>query len=111
MNVETLMLGCQDLMTKAAELESTCKSKKEENSKIKFLFELRQIKLISEIQTIYPIEKSELTGEFCIRGLELPSDLSSVDDDHVSSALGYVAHLLVLLSKYLELPLRYMNTS
>ena len=35
------------------------------------------------------------------------SELSSIDDDQVASALGYVAHLLILLSKYLEIPLRY----
>lgn len=26
------------------------------------------------------------------------------DDDSISSALGYVAHVLVLLSKYLQVP-------
>ena len=89
------------------EVKKRCEKKKEENLKIKFLFELRQLKLISDVQGIYPIEKSETTGEYCIRGLELPSEMSSIDDDHVASALGYVAHLLILLSKYLEIPLRY----
>ena len=29
------------------------------------------------------------------------------DDEHVSAALGYVVHLTLLASKYLEVPLRY----
>lgn len=39
--------------------------------------------------------------------MELPSDLSSLDDEHVSSVLGYVCHLTLMLSKYLKVPLRY----
>lgn len=32
----------------------------------------------------------------------MPSDLSLRDDDQISSALGYVVHLMLLASKYLE---------
>eukprot|EP00968_Pinguiococcus_pyrenoidosus_P015575 scaffold1439_cov282-Pinguiococcus_pyrenoidosus.AAC.11 len=45
--------------------------------------------------------------EWAIRGLELPKDLSGKDDEHISSALGYAAHLVLMLSKYLAVPLRY----
>lgn len=34
-------------------------------------------------------------------------DLYSIDDERVSSALGYTAHLMCMLAKYLQVPLRY----
>lgn len=70
------------------------------------MLEARQLKLLSDLQTIYPIEKND-GGEYAIRGLELPADMQSKDDEVISAALGYVVHLIVLASKYLEVPLRY----
>jgi len=72
-------------------------------SQKEFLLESRQIKLLSELQTIYPIQRLD-NQEYAIRGVELPYDLNSTskDDEHVSSALGYVAHLVFMLSKYLQ---------
>jgi hypothetical protein len=68
-----------------------------------FLLESRQIKLLSELQAIYPIERLE-NQEFAIRGLELPVDVvnTTKDDEHISSALGYLCHLVFMLSKYLQ---------
>jgi hypothetical protein len=39
-----------------------------------------------------------------IRGIELPMviDTSLKDDEQISTALGYVVHLLALASKYLQ---------
>lgn len=102
---ESTLASCQQLAHDKHELDIACRSKKEEISRAKFLFEVRQLKLISEIQALYPIERHD--GIDHIRGLEFPNDHSLVDDDHISSALGYVAHLIILLAKYLELPLRY----
>lgn len=59
------------------------------------------------LQAIYPIKFHEKLGEYTIRGLELPTDLYSIDDERVSSALGYTAHLVCMLAKYLKVPLRY----
>lgn len=42
---------------------------------LKFLLEARKMKLLSELQTIYPIERVDGSGEYAIRGLELPADL------------------------------------
>jgi hypothetical protein len=39
-----------------------------------FLLEARKIKLLSELQTIYPVERLD-NGEFAIRGIEVPTDL------------------------------------
>jgi len=36
--------------------------------------EARKIKLLSELQTIYPIERLD-NGEYAIRGIEMPADL------------------------------------
>jgi hypothetical protein len=38
-----------------------------------FLLEARKVKLLSELQTIYPIERLD-NGEYAIRGVELPAD-------------------------------------
>ena len=73
----------------------------------KFMLEARQLKLMSELQSIYPIEQLDVNSDYAIRGVELPRDLSQKDDEAVAAGLGYVVHLLILLSKYLEVPLRY----
>ena len=88
--------------------------------RVQFLVEARQIKLLSELQAIYPIHPldnpssnhsggnggnnrdSMSAAGWCIRNLELPRDLTALEDEHVSSALGYVVHLVALLSKYLQ---------
>lgn len=77
---------------------------KEELLSTKFLLEARQLRLISELQSIYPIEQLDPanSNDYAIRGIELPRDLSLKDDDQLAAALGYVVHLMLLLSKYLE---------
>lgn len=62
---------------------------------------------VPSAQAIYPIKYQEKLGAYTIRGLEVPADLFSVDDEKVSSALGYTAHLVCMLAKYLQVPLRY----
>lgn len=71
--------------------------------------EARQIKLLADLQAVYPIERVEGGGgAYSIRGLELPADMSTAKDEElVASALGYAVHLVILASKYLEVPLRY----
>jgi hypothetical protein len=56
-----------------------------------------------ELHDIFPIEIRK--GSECfIRDIELPNDLIATvkDDDVVASGLGYVVHLLLLCSKYLD---------
>lgn len=46
----------------------------------------------------------------CIRGLALPplpAQLLALDDEHAATAMGYAAHLLLLLAKLWGVPLRY----
>ncbi|EWM23311.1 uv radiation resistance-associated protein [Nannochloropsis gaditana] len=74
-----------------------------------FLVARRQQRLVAGLRRIYPIEQGAGEQEYRIRGLELPADVvhAPKDDEVVASALGYVCHVLVMLSKYLEVPLRY----
>eukprot|EP01138_Halocafeteria_seosinensis_P009771 gb/GECG01009982.1/.p1 GENE.gb/GECG01009982.1/~~gb/GECG01009982.1/.p1 ORF type:complete len:558 (+),score=69.69 gb/GECG01009982.1/:1-1674(+) len=69
----------------------------------------QQQHLIADLRKIYPIECKEPGVVYTIRGLPLTKgDVDSGQEQRTSTALGYVAHLVVLLSKYLLVPLRYM---
>jgi len=78
-------------------------------------------RITTTLQTMYPINPlpGEHTLQFAIRSLHLPDsdalDSSSPADptttpDTIAAALGYVAHLLQLLSFYLRSPLPYPVT-
>lgn len=107
------MRTCRELMSNSAEIEIRMKKVEMEAMKLQFLLEARQVKLINELQLIYPIERISSDKEkdrHAIRGIELvtPGDGSpGRDDEQISTALGYIVHLVLLLSKYLEIPLRY----
>lgn len=70
----------------------------------------RQAMLVKQLSVVYPIEY-EGAGEYKIRGIKITSsDLTSggrADEEMVSTALGYIAHLVFMLSKYLQVNLRY----
>jgi Vacuolar sorting 38 and autophagy-related subunit 14 len=91
-----------------------------------FRKEAQCIKLVRELGAIYPIsvvdgrEESGKNGigsgggesrRYLIRGLEIPIDLynnsTNVVEEEISAALGFCCHLVVMLSKYLGVPLRY----
>ena len=88
-----------------------------------FRKEAQCIKLVRELGAIYPISivdgrdesgKNGSGGEsrrYLIRGLEIPTDLynnsTNVSEEEISAALGFCCHLVVMLSKYLGVPLRY----
>ncbi|KAI9878209.1 MAG: hypothetical protein M1830_001553 [Pleopsidium flavum] len=71
-----------------------------------------QIRRICEdLSQIYPIDPiPHKLVSFTIHGLSLPNsnyDSSSAEEDTISAALGFVAHLVYLLSFYLSVPLPY----
>jgi hypothetical protein len=76
-----------------------------------FLREAQCIKLLQELQTIYPIKSvSEADQQYLIRGLKLSFDINNttvVPEEELSAALGFACHLVVMLSKYLSVQLRY----
>ncbi|KAK9899588.1 hypothetical protein P389DRAFT_191908 [Cystobasidium minutum MCA 4210] len=80
----------------------------------------RRASLISELSSIFPVDLVDAADIlFSICGLPLPngdfegqqalqsSKGVSLDDDHISSALGYVAQAVQLLAAYLCVPLYY----
>ncbi|KAL4105740.1 hypothetical protein PRIC1_003799 [Phytophthora ramorum] len=70
----------------------------------------RQAMLVKQLGTVYPIEYVG-AGEYSIRGIRIAnSDLTGggrADEEMISTALGYIAHLVFMLSKYLQVNLRY----
>ena len=70
--------------------------------------EVRRAKVLRDLRQIYPIQCLP-DNVYTIGGMHLPSDLNNpnVPDAVVSTALGYVCHLVYMSSKYLCAPLRY----
>lgn len=67
----------------------------------------RRKKLMSLLSHIYPVTLTD--GKYRICGIHLPNseELSHADDISVSVALGFVAHLVQMVSIFLQVPLRY----
>jgi hypothetical protein len=74
------------------------------------LITAKQLSLLSEIRSLYPIQEQEKGKRYSIRGIVLPheSAFSTAPEEQVSTALGYTCHLISLASKYLQVPLRYL---
>lgn len=82
-----------------------------QNLEGQILFE--QGRLASELLDIFPIDLVEdKTFHFTICGLMLPSvfAINHYDATQIGAALGFVAQVLVCLSKYLDVPLPYPIT-
>lgn len=97
---------CEEYTKHIAELSIKCQEHHQDLTRIQFFYDARKVKLLSELQSVYPIELSE-EGVYAIRGIELPIDTNSKDDEQISSAIGYLVHLIILTSKYLDISLRY----
>ncbi|XP_069046081.1 UV radiation resistance-associated gene protein isoform X1 [Lepisosteus oculatus] len=69
---------------------------------------LRCRQLLSELSYIYPIDVNNQT-DYVICGVKLPNseDFQAKDDGSVAVALGYTAHLVLMISCFLQIPLRY----
>jgi hypothetical protein len=80
----------------------------------------RRAALVADLSTIFPVDLVDASNVlFSICGLPLPNgDFEAqqnvqrtqglyFDDDHISSALGYVAQAVQLLAAYLRIPLYY----
>jgi hypothetical protein len=68
------------------------------------VLEARRISLAASLLEVYPIVELQRGSLYSIRGakLPLPKAMSGYEEEEVSTALGYTAHLLALLSKYLQ---------
>lgn len=75
----------------------------------------RRRRFVHLLSGVYPINRLGAGGGAAtsssheVRGIRIPppSQLSSVEDEQLSTALGYAAHLMLMLSKHLGVPLRY----
>jgi len=69
----------------------------------------RQLRMLHEVCQVYPIEKDEncwrIRG-FCIVSIDNLMHQDLREEENVSTALGFLAHLLVTLAGILEVPLR-----
>jgi len=108
------MARCEALQKSIHQAEKERNLLREQGSKVKFLLEARQLKLFSELQSIYPIEPLKASEgpqqaqRWAIRGLEFPPlDCPARDDEHLATVLGYIVHVVLLLSKYQQISLRY----
>lgn len=106
------------LQTKTAELEmlqeqtqqvvEATQTEEAHVQRVDFSLQAQRIKLFCELRTIYRVTvNAEL--RYFIQGLEIPQQLyaGTVSEEEVGAALGHVAHLVTMMSKYLDVQLRY----
>jgi hypothetical protein len=75
---------------------------------LKNLMSAKQLSLLAELRALYPIVEILKNKEYSIRGTKIPDrELQTLPDEQISTALGYACHLVSLLAKYLQVPLRY----
>ena len=77
--------------------------------KTEFFLEAHRMKLLRDLRRIYPISVVPGEDKYSIRGLRVPADIHAggVGEDELSAALGFLCHLISLVSKYMGVQLRY----
>nr|XP_004656317.2 UV radiation resistance-associated gene protein isoform X1 [Jaculus jaculus] len=90
------------------ELRKECTAKRELFLKTNAQLTVRCRQLLSELSYIYPIDLNEHKDYF-VCGVKLPNseDFQAKDDGSIAVALGYTAHLVSMISFFLQVPLRY----
>ncbi|XP_072034650.1 UV radiation resistance-associated protein-like [Amphiura filiformis] len=80
---------------------------REESRKLHHQYRERKTTLISELADIYPIV--ELGKNHAILGIKLPNaeNYAGSDDTATATALGHTCHLILMVARFLQLPLRY----
>lgn len=91
-----------------SELRKECTAKRELFLKTNAQLTIRCRQLLSELSYIYPIDLNE-NKDYFVCGVKLPNseDFQAKEDGSIAVALGYTAHLVSMISFFLQVPLRY----
>ncbi|NXS08117.1 UVRAG protein, partial [Neodrepanis coruscans] len=91
-----------------SELRKEGTAKREQLLKTNAQQNIRCKQLLSELSYIYPIDLNDQKDYF-VCGVKLPNseDFQAKDDGSIAVALGYTAHLVSMISFFLQVPLRY----
>ncbi|XP_054481557.1 UV radiation resistance-associated gene protein [Anoplopoma fimbria] len=89
-------------------LQKECTAKREQFLKSNAQLTIRCRQLLSELSYIYPIDVAN-QSDYVICGVKLPNseDFQAKDDGSLAVALGYTSHLVLMISCFLQIPLRY----
>lgn len=65
--------------------------------------------LSGKLKTVFPLVRTaEPDVAYTIAGLSLPNtDFTGCDEEEIAAALGCVAHVLLILARWFDVPLRY----
>uniref|UniRef100_H3CDN0 UV radiation resistance associated gene n=3 Tax=Tetraodon nigroviridis TaxID=99883 RepID=H3CDN0_TETNG len=91
-----------------SKLQKECTAKREQFLKANAQLTFRCRQLLYELSYIYPIDVVN-QADYVICGVKLPNseDFQAKDDGSVAVALGYTSHLVLMISCFLQIPLRY----
>ena len=104
--LEETLTTCEKLDSSLRSIETALIEEKRRFGLDQFLVQAHQLKKLGELQKIYPIREID-ENTYMIRDFVCRRDLYSIDDDRLSYGLCMVAHLVFMMSKYLDVPLRY----
>ncbi|KAJ6238264.1 uv radiation resistance-associated protein [Anaeramoeba flamelloides] len=103
-NIQELKERKNELQNQEREMEHVWKKR----NRIMACIVARKENMLRDLRMIFPIKEQKDSNILTISGIPLPiNDFEKYDPEMIASAFGYVAHLLNMLSKYLETPLRY----
>ncbi|XP_028405703.1 UV radiation resistance associated protein-like [Dendronephthya gigantea] len=104
------MDGFESVRKSFAQARKTYFAKRENLVKTNAQLLMRRKQLCHELTYIYPIELSQ-NKETVVCGLPLPNTQSpafnAANEESLSSAFGYVCHMVSMIGRYFSIPLRY----
>jgi len=101
-----------DLLSTKQELQISIRRlnhSKGELSEFNFALDARQSTLIRELRMLFPITQTvDQHKSLSIHGIRLPNtDFGGCAEESIATALGFVCQVVFMLSRWLDVPLRY----